>query len=68
MHYLDVRTAVALGMLAGKAHVAFGEVDAAAAAFTQVLARKPRLTLGSYAESPKVIAAWQKAGGRVDGP
>jgi LysM repeat protein len=65
MDYLDARTAVELGILAGKAHVAFGETDAAASSFAQVLARRPRLTISGYAESPKVIAAWQKAGGRV---
>jgi hypothetical protein len=67
MDYLDARTAVELGMLAGKAHVAFGDTEAAATCFARVLARKPRLAIGGYAESPKVIAAWQKAGGRVEG-
>jgi LysM repeat protein len=65
MDYLDARTAVELGMLAGKAHLAFGENDAATACFAQVLARHPHLAIGGYAESPKVLAAWQKAGGHV---
>ena len=67
LDYLDARTAVEAGMLLGKAHVAFGQTDAAVAAFGQVLNRRPRYELSPYAESPKVIAAWQKAGGRVAG-
>jgi LysM repeat protein len=65
--YLDARTAVEIGLLLGKANVAFGEGEAATAAFTQVLTRRPRLALSPYAESPKVIEAWQKAGGHVEG-
>ena len=67
LDYLDARTAVDIGLLAGRADVAFGDNDAATAVFAQVLNRKPRHVLGRYAESPKVIAAWQKAGGHVDG-
>jgi len=67
MDYLDTRTVVEVGVLLGKAHVAFGDSDAATAAFAQVLNRRPRYALAPYAESPKVIAAWQKAGGRVEG-
>lgn len=67
LDYLDTRSAVAVGLLLGKAHVAFGQTDAAVAAFAQVLNRRPRYELSAYAESPKVIAAWQKAGGRVAG-
>ena len=67
LDYLDTRTAIDVGLLLGKAHVAFGETDAAVAAFAGVVSRKPGFTLGAYAESPKVIAAWQKAGGHVEG-
>jgi hypothetical protein len=67
LDYLDTRTAIEIGLLLGKAHCAFGETDAAVAAFTSVVSRKPGYTLGAYAESPKVIAAWQKAGGHVEG-
>jgi LysM repeat protein len=66
LEYVDAHTAVDAALLLGKAHVAFGENDAAIAAFTQVLNRRPRYVLAAYAVSPKVIAAWQKAGGHVD--
>ena len=65
--YLDTPTLVECGLLLGKAHIAFGEDDAAIKAFALVLDRKPRQSLSPYAESPKVIAAWKKAGGHVDG-
>ena len=65
--YLDTRSAVEIGLLLGRAHVAFGETDAAIAAFAQVLDRRPRYRLSPYADSPKVIAVWQKAGGHVEG-
>ena len=65
--YLDTPTAVEIGLLLGKAHCAFGETDKAVDAFKAVLDRSPRVTLSSYADSPKVLAAWKQAGGRVDG-
>jgi hypothetical protein len=65
--FLDAATAVEIGILLGKAHVAFGEEDAAVAAFTLVIDRKPRTTLAPYRDSPKVIAAWRKARGHVEG-
>jgi LysM repeat protein len=68
LDYLDAKTAVDLGLLLGRADVAFGDMAGAVAIFTQVLNRKPRHALEPYAESPKVIAAWQKAGGRVENP
>ena len=36
-------------------------------AVMQALDRRPRQVLSPYAESPKVIAAWKKAGGHVEG-
>jgi LysM repeat protein len=62
---LDMKVAVDLNLLLGKAHVAFGENDAAIAAFKRVLARKNWHRLSSFAESPKVIAAWKLAGGQL---
>jgi LysM repeat protein len=65
--FLDAASAVEIGILLGKAHVAFDEQDAAVAAFAQVIDRKPRTTLAPYKDSPKVLAAWRKAGGHVEG-
>lgn len=62
---LDMRSAVELQLLLGKAHIAFGETPAAVAAFKHVLARKPMHRLSTYAESPKVIDAWKQAGGQL---
>lgn len=64
---LDANTAVDLGMLLGRAHVAFGETTAAVTVFEQVWARRPSLVLHPYRESPKVLEAWRKAGGHAEG-
>ena len=63
--FLDQKTAVEIGLLLGKAHVAFAEIPAAVAAFTLVIDRKPTHILTPYAESPKGLDAWKKAGGQV---
>jgi LysM repeat protein len=65
--YLDAKSAVECVLLLGKAHIAFDERDAAAAAFARVLDRRPHFLLSAYAESPKVLDAWRKAGGHVEG-
>lgn len=65
--YLDIKTATEIGVLLGKAHVAFDEKDAAVAAFARVIDRRPRTLLSPYADSPKVLEAWRKAGGHVEG-
>ncbi len=67
LDFMDAPTAVEIGILLGKAHVAFDETDAAVAAFTQAIDRKPRTTLAPYRDSPKVLAAWRKARGHVEG-
>ncbi len=67
LDYLDTPTAVEVGTLLGKALLATDETDLAVGKLTQVLDRKPRQLLNAYAESPKVIAAWKKAGGHVMG-
>ena len=67
LDYLPTDQAVEACVLLGKADVAFGDTDQAVAAFAQVLARKPRFTLSTYSDSPTVLAAWKKAGGRVEG-
>lgn len=63
--YLDTPSALEVGMLLGKALLAFDDPQHAAAAFKSVLDRKPTHTLSAYAESPKVIEAWKNAGGQV---
>jgi len=59
--YLDTDTAVEVDLLLGRAHVAFDDTALAVAAFSRVLARKPRYELSPYYDSPKVLEAWQKA-------
>jgi LysM repeat protein len=65
LEYMNSATAIAIGLLLGKAHLAFGNVDGATAAFKQVRERKPTHKLTHYSESPKVIDAWKQAGGLV---
>ncbi len=65
--YLDAKNAIEVGLLLGKAHVAFDEKDAAVAAFARVIDRRPRTLLSAYADSPKVLELWRKAGGHVEG-
>lgn len=67
LDYLDAAQAVEIGVLLGKAAVAFDDTAGAVAQFTQVLNRKPRHALSPYADSPKVLVAWKKAGGHVEG-
>jgi LysM repeat protein len=59
--FLDTDTAIEVDLLLGRAHVAFDDTALAVAAFTRVLARKPRYELSPYYDSPKVLDAWQKA-------
>jgi LysM repeat protein len=63
--YLDTPTAIDVGLLLGKAHVAFEDKDAAIAVFQQVHDRAGDETMSAYAESPKVLEAWRAAGGAI---
>jgi ATP/maltotriose-dependent transcriptional regulator MalT len=65
LEYMNSSTAIAVGLLLGKAHLAFGNSDGAVAAFKQVRDRNPAHKLTHYSESPKVIDAWKQAGGLV---
>jgi LysM repeat protein len=65
LEYMNSATAIAVGLLLGRAHLAFDNVDGATAAFKQVRERKPTHKLSPYSESPKVIDAWKQAGGLV---
>jgi len=67
LQYLDSATAAEAWMLLGKALLADDDVDRAVESFTAVLARRPHQVLSAYADSPKVIAAWKRAGGHVAG-
>jgi LysM repeat protein len=67
LDFLDTPAAVEVGMLLGKAHLAEDDTAYAVEKFSQVLNRKPRYVLSPYWESPKVIAAWKKAGGHTEG-
>ena len=65
LDYLNAASATEIGLLLGKAYVAYEDKPAALALFQQVLARAPQHTLSAYAESPKVLEAWHQAGGRI---
>jgi LysM repeat protein len=67
IEFLDTPAAVEVCLLLGKSHLADDDNAYALEKFSQVLNRKPRHSLNPYRDSPKVIAAWKKAGGRVDG-
>jgi hypothetical protein len=64
--YLDTAAAVDVGMLLGSVHVAASDNELAVAAFKRVLERKPGMKLRAYDHSPKVLAAWSKAGGQSE--
>lgn len=65
LEYLNANTAVAIGMLLGKAHIAFDGVDDAVKVFKQIHERKSAYKVHMYDESPKVVEAWKQAGGEV---
>ena len=65
LEYLDSRSAIAIGMLLGKAHIAFGNTDGAVKAFTQIHERQSSFKVHTYDESPKVLEAWKQAGGEA---
>ncbi len=66
LEYLDVPTAVEVGLLAARADLAFDDSEHAVALLKRVYERRRHLTLSSYRESPKVIAAWKQVGGQVE--
>jgi LysM repeat protein len=63
--YLETPQAIEVGLLLGKALLAFDDDKHAVEAFSHVLNRKPSQRLSPYSESPKVIDAWKKAGGQI---
>jgi LysM repeat protein len=67
LDFLDTATSTEVGLLLGKAYVAFDDKPSAVAIFTQVLNRDPRRELSAYYDSPRVLDAWREAGGHVTG-
>jgi LysM repeat protein len=65
LEYMNSATAVAVGLLLGKAHLAFDATTDAISAFKQVRERRKDYKLTAYSDSPKVIEAWKAAGGAV---
>jgi len=65
--YLQTEQAVAVGVMLGAMHLAFGDEKPALEAFKRVLERKPAHVLSPYFYAPKVIAVWKEAGGGVSG-
>jgi hypothetical protein len=66
LDYLDTGDAVDAGVLLGAAQVAYDDGDAALATFKHVLDRNSHHVLRRYDCSPKLVAAWQRAGGQVE--
>jgi LysM repeat protein len=66
LDYLDTPGAVEVGLLLAKSYAAFDENELAVAMFNRVRDREPRLALSRYTDSPKIVALWEKAGGRVE--
>lgn len=64
--FLEVGQAVSVGMLRGLAHIAENKLDVAIDDFKQLLERKPGHVVRKFDYSPRVLAAWEKAGGKVE--
>jgi tetratricopeptide (TPR) repeat protein len=65
LDYLDMGEAVEVGVLLGAAHVAYDDFDLAVASFKRALDRQPNHAVDRYLYSPKILEAWQKAGGQI---
>jgi len=63
--YVDADTAAQIGVLLGRAHIAFGNKSAAKQAFERALKRQPTKILSPRDISPTVLAVWKQAGGKV---
>jgi LysM repeat protein len=66
LDFLDSNDAVDVGVLLGAAYLAHDATDKAVAVFRRVIDRQARHVLRRYAYSPRIIAAWQQAGGQVE--
>lgn len=67
LDYLDTENAVAVGVLIGSMHLAYGDGKPALESFKRVLERKPTHLLSPYYYSPKILETWKEAGGAVEG-
>ncbi len=63
--FLPVDLAVQIGVLLGRAYLAFDQEDDALAIFSKVLERDPSHRISDYHYSPKTIATWERAGGNT---
>jgi LysM repeat protein len=66
LDYLDPGEAVDVSVLLGAAHVAYDDEELALATFRRAVTRQPQYVLRRYDYSPRVLAVWQKAGGKVE--
>ena len=65
LDFLETGDAVEAGVLLGQVQVAVDREPAAVALFKRVLERQPGYVMRRYDCSPRIIAAWQRAGGQV---
>jgi LysM repeat protein len=64
--YLDQRQAIDVGILRGLAHIAENKLELAGDDFKSVLDRHHDHALRRFDYSPKVLAVWEKAGGKLE--
>ncbi|TMQ16214.1 MAG: LysM peptidoglycan-binding domain-containing protein [Deltaproteobacteria bacterium] len=66
LDYLDSDEGMAVAVLLGAAHVAYGDSELALACFKRVIDRQDHAALRSYDYSPKILALWHQAGGAIE--
>ncbi len=66
VEFADPRHAVDVHLLLGLVHTAEGKVDLAIDDFKKVRTLKPDHVLNRFDYSPKILAVWEKAGGKVE--
>ena len=64
--YLDAATAIDVCLAIGVTHVATGDLPLATQVFKKAIERK-HTTLDTFRYSPRVLAVWKAAGGKVEG-
>jgi len=65
LDYLPAKQVPAVGMLLGRAYIAFHDTDSATAVFQDVLRRAPDTSMDEYTYSPVERKTWIGAGGKV---